>query len=812
MQTQRVAFMSATIVSLAGLMTGCGGHAPSRTSASTAAAATTAGAAGQTLPDPQPLEVTHVTQSGELVWIHFNAELEPRSAAHGVRVHEDVDLDPGGDFQGGAATPWLDPSGRVLLIRADSRSPREVRLQLTKEIRATDGRTLSGGRFSDAISFPDPQDGVVFEHRFRPAPESTSAAIGSRALAANTGDDHGDDQGSASPLLTAADGAIEVEADRDWFVLDLLGGHPVTIRTETSGDTILTLYDGNNSPLATNDDDPDGGRHSVVRYDVPTNGRYYAEVRGYTTSTPSYRILVDGPGARREAGDEPSSALAVQLGESVQEALGRGDRDHFAIQLSAGTPLRVEADHADVNLIALDQNGQAFAEPIHAVAPGETLGRIASQYGIDYAELARLNGISDPNRIAVGQQIHVPSRDPLALDAPAGQFYVLAFGFEGATPDYSIGFRGAATVPPPPAPRSDDHGDGPASASTLVLGLDASGTLEERGDVDWFGADLREGKTYTLATVTSGDSILRVLDASGAELAKNDDDPAGGRHSALTFRAAASGRYYFEVSGYGQATFGYSLQAALRAPSALPNPARFRPRSGTDVWHIDFRLRASLWAQDLASHGLSSGDAVTDRLMRERVEDDLLSFLSQKYKLSGDGAPIRGRSWKISFTPTKPSGTPGRNYSREVVGGSHEDGSRTLGVSYLDPGNRRREDNDNLGELGIFSASIDGRNSTLRPALQASDRRYLDGSYLLGDGSSADDSRFRRIRQVASDWAHALSVVTAHEAGHSVGLDHDESDPRGIMKAALSRTLLSDHATRFADPSALTLDANLDQD
>jgi len=806
--TYRVAFMSATIVSLAGLVTGCGGHAPSRTSASTAAAATSA--AGPTLPTPQPLEVTHVTQSGELVWIHFSAELEPQTAARGLRVHEDADLDPGGDFRGGSVTPWLDPSGRVLLVRASSRFPNEVRLQLTDEVRAKDGRALSGGQFSDAISFSDSKAEVVFEHRFRPAPES--APVGSGSLAANTGDDHGDDQAGASPLLQAADGAIEVEADRDWFVLDLIGGHPVTVRTETSGDTILTLYDGNNSPLATNDDDPDGGRHSVVRYDVPTSGRYYAEVRGYSTSTPTYRVLVDGPGARREAGDEPSSALEVQLGESVQEALGRGDRDHFAILLSAGTPLRVAADHADVNLIALDANGQAFAEPTHTVAPGETLGRIASQYGIDYTELARLNGISDPNRIAVGQQIHVPSRDPLALDAPGGQFYVLAFGFEAATPNYTIGFRGAATVPAPPTPRSDDHGDGSASASALTLGVDASGILEERGDVDWFGVDLREGKTYTLGTVTSGDSILRVLDGSGAELAKNDDDPAGGRHSALTFRAATSGRYYLEVSGYGQATFGYTLQAALRAPSALPNPARFRPRAGTDVWHIDFRLRADLWAQDLASHGLSSGDGVTDRLMRERVEDELLSFLSQKYKLSGDGAPIRGRSWKISFTSTKPSGTPGRSYSREVVGGSHEDGSRTLGVSYLDPGNRRREDNDDLGRLGIFSASIDGRNSTLRPALRASDRRYLDGSYLLGDGSSSDDSRFRRIRQVASDWAHALSVVTAHEAGHSVGLEHDESNPRGIMKAALSRTLLSDHATRFADPSALTLDANLDQD
>lgn len=811
MHTQRAAFISAAIVSLAGLLTGCGGHAPSRASASTAAAATTASAAGPTTPDHEPFEVTKVSQSGELVWIHFNAELDPQSAARGVRVYEDVDTDPGGDFRGGSSTPWLDPSARVLLVRADSRAANEVRLQLTSEVRSRDGRALSGGRFSDALSFSDPGAEVVFEYRFRPGPEGI-ASTASQSLVANVSDDHGDEQSTATPLRQAEDGAIEVEADRDWFALDLLGGHSVTIRTETGGDTMLTLYDANNSPLATNDDDPDGGLHSVLAWDVVTSGRYYAEVRGFGSSTPTYRISLDGPGARQEAGDTPQAALVVQLGQSVSEALGSGDRDHFALDLNAGTPLRVEADHADVNLIALDVDGRAFAEPVHVVAAGETLGRIASQYGIDYAELARLNGIADPNQISVGQRIHVPSRDPLALDAPGGRLYVLAFGFEAATPGYTIGFRGAATVPPPPAPRQDDHGDDVASASSLTLGVDASGILEERGDVDWFGVDLREGKTYTLATVTAGDSILRVLDAGGVEQAKNDDDPAGGRHSALTFRAATSGRYYLEVSGYGQATFSFTLQAAERAPSALPNPARFRPRARTDVWHIDFRLRADLWAQDLASHGLSSGDETTDRLMRERVEDELLSFLSQKYKLSGDGSPIRGRSWKISFTPTKPSGRPGRNYSREVVGGSHEDGSRTLGVSYLDPGNRRREDNDDLGRLGIFSASIDGRNSTLRPALRASDRRFLDGSYLLGDGSSSDDSRFRRIRQVASDWAHALAVVTAHEAGHSVGLEHDESNPRGIMKAALSRTLLSDHATRFADPSALTLDANLGQD
>lgn len=43
----------------------------------------------------------------------------------------------------------------------------------------------------------------------------------------------------------------------------------------------------------------------------------------------------------------------------------------------------------------------------HTVAAGETLGSIARRYGVDVDELARANGISNPNRIQVGQKLTV---------------------------------------------------------------------------------------------------------------------------------------------------------------------------------------------------------------------------------------------------------------------------------------------------------------------------------------------------------------------------------------------------------------------
>jgi murein DD-endopeptidase MepM/ murein hydrolase activator NlpD len=44
----------------------------------------------------------------------------------------------------------------------------------------------------------------------------------------------------------------------------------------------------------------------------------------------------------------------------------------------------------------------------HVVKPGETLYRIGKAYDLNYAELAHLNRLSDPNQIRVGQKLFIP--------------------------------------------------------------------------------------------------------------------------------------------------------------------------------------------------------------------------------------------------------------------------------------------------------------------------------------------------------------------------------------------------------------------
>ncbi len=54
-------------------------------------------------------------------------------------------------------------------------------------------------------------------------------------------------------------------------------------------------------------------------------------------------------------------------------------------------------------------------DPVHVVAPGEQLGRIAKHYGVSVGELIDYNGIDDPNYIYTGQRLLIPNQPTGAL-------------------------------------------------------------------------------------------------------------------------------------------------------------------------------------------------------------------------------------------------------------------------------------------------------------------------------------------------------------------------------------------------------------
>ncbi len=88
-----------------------------------------------------------------------------------------------------------------------------------------------------------------------------------------------------------------------------------------------------------------------------------------------------------------------------------------------GTPYR----ELDVNLDAIKLMSCASctigchdgpAACIYVVQRGDTLGAIARRYHTTITELARLNGLKNPDRLAIGQKLRLPCNDPLVVVEP----------------------------------------------------------------------------------------------------------------------------------------------------------------------------------------------------------------------------------------------------------------------------------------------------------------------------------------------------------------------------------------------------------
>jgi murein DD-endopeptidase MepM/ murein hydrolase activator NlpD len=67
----------------------------------------------------------------------------------------------------------------------------------------------------------------------------------------------------------------------------------------------------------------------------------------------------------------------------------------------------------------------------YTVVPGDTLGAIASRFGVSLDNLIAANGISDPNRLSVGQVLVIPGADGVAVAAAAPEIDAATVSLEG---------------------------------------------------------------------------------------------------------------------------------------------------------------------------------------------------------------------------------------------------------------------------------------------------------------------------------------------------------------------------------------------
>jgi len=58
------------------------------------------------------------------------------------------------------------------------------------------------------------------------------------------------------------------------------------------------------------------------------------------------------------------------------------------------------------------QTAKSVPETIYTVQSGDTLAKIGKAHNVDYHEIAKTNGITNPNDITVGQELKIPNQPP----------------------------------------------------------------------------------------------------------------------------------------------------------------------------------------------------------------------------------------------------------------------------------------------------------------------------------------------------------------------------------------------------------------
>jgi serralysin len=113
------------------------------------------------------------------------------------------------------------------------------------------------------------------------------------------------------------------------------------------------------------------------------------------------------------------------------------------------------------------------------------------------------------------------------------------------------------------------------TTATLSPGGVVLGTIDTAGDRDWYRITLTAGQTYTFSTVLGGgglnDTVLRLRDAAGVQIAENDDAIANSSFlfSEITFTATTSGTYFLDVGGFGSGVGEFRLTSTASVNDSI---------------------------------------------------------------------------------------------------------------------------------------------------------------------------------------------------------------------------------------------------
>lgn len=234
---------------------------------------------------------------------------------------------------------------------------------------------------------------------------------------------------------------------------------------------------------------------------------------------------------RREA--QPRSAVhVVQRGEALSQIARRhgvSQRELIALnglesahRIRAGQRLRLPGG-ADEGAVVASARGAASTT--YRVRSGDTLASIARRHGVSQSQIAAANGLSDRNRLSLGQTLRIPgSAGAASAPEPAGEAAVesppgIEWAPTGAPPAEAPTAIAAAAPPPAraaeaaPVPPVDEPAPAPVAAAAPGAAPAATPTPEATASAREGHAVVEVGETlghYASWLDTTPDALRRL--------------------------------------------------------------------------------------------------------------------------------------------------------------------------------------------------------------------------------------------------------------------------------------------------------------
>ncbi|NGZ06326.1 MAG: calcium-binding protein [Magnetococcales bacterium] len=370
-------------------------------------------------------------------------------------------------------------------------------------------------------------------------------STGGYTLSASVNDTIPDNMTTTAVLSTSGAGSTVVgiigsQTDQDWWRVSLTAGNLYSFSlaaTSTSHlDCYLRLLDDTGTAILTDNDSGDGD-NSLLSYTPTRSGIYYLSAEGDRESGTTGGYTLSATESVGSGNTNTSTEDSIVADTTTADSINPDGIAHNSFIDSSG-----DQDWWQISLT--EGNRYSFRLLASTNSSLDCYLRLLDASGVEITK----DDDSAGNRGSLINHTAIRS----------GTYYLSAQGYGSNTGEYLL----SATLNILP---SDPITDTTATDSSITINATAQASaINFSGDRDWWSLSLTAGNSYSFRLVaapsSSLDCYLRLMDATGVEITK-DDDSAGNRGSLITYTATRSGTYYLSAEGYGSSTGDYTLEA-----------------------------------------------------------------------------------------------------------------------------------------------------------------------------------------------------------------------------------------------------------